>query len=103
MNSPLSGITTSSLQCSTAISDDHDTFESRYVNPVSPRPNDDPSPVLADLDPGFDDDVPPSSPPRPCSSPSLVSGSVSKPLVAFVGCTDLNVESHDSSYSCISS
>ena len=83
VNSPLSGITTSSLQCSTYISDDHDTFESRYVKPASPRPTKlisngpdvlspfnsqlpappsssrDPAPVLADLDPGYDDDVPP--------------------------------------------
>ena len=120
VNSPLSGITTSSLQCSTYISDDHDTFESRYVKPASPRPtklisngpdvlspfnsqlppppssfrdqSDDSAPVLADLDPGYDDDVPPPSPPRPCLSSSIVSGTVSESLVAFVGCTDLNVE-----------
>ena len=91
VNSPLSGITTSSLQCSTYSSDDHDTFESRYVKPASPRPtkrtskcpdvlspinsqlppppssfpgqSDDPAPVLVDLDPGYDDDIPPPSPP----------------------------------------
>ena len=120
VNSPLSGITTSSLQCSTYSSDDHDTFESRYVKPASPRPtkrtskcpdvlspinsqlppppssfrgqSDDPAQVLVDLDPGYDDDIPPPSPPRPYPSSSIVSGTVSESLVAFAGCTDLNVE-----------
>ena len=120
VNSPLSGITTSPLQSSTYISDDHDTFESRHVKPASPRStnllsngpdvlspfnsqlppppssfrdqSDDPEPVLIDLDPGYDDDVPPPSPPRPCPSSPSVSGNVSESLVAFAGCTDLNVE-----------
>ena len=92
VNSPLSGITTRPFQCSTAISDDPDKSESGYVHPVSSTPNNDPSPVLAEIEPGYEDDFSPSSPPRPCSSSSIVTGPVSESLVALVGCTDLNVE-----------